>query len=242
MGSPMRGAGVSFSTSAKETTSKPQSQREDPQGEGGVQDKAELPTPKTNPAPTPSETLDRQCLFPEGPPQGYSQTHDAPIRHSTDQENEREETDRASDQETTLLEWLMQWGLSTRPKSAKHEEYFKSRLNQMYSSMDKQEDWIPTCMTLLDCMTQLLEKNLLLWQDRDVIACLRLLKLQGALDVNAPDAVNMMERICECIRGRHGELRQPSPPPKTHPQTGYDTRNAPEADPATHQHSHSRDD
>ena len=107
MGSPIRRAGASSSTSAKIMTSKHQSQRDDLQGERGTQNKAELPTPKTNLTPTSSETLDGRCLFPEGPPQGDNQTHDAPIRHSTDQKNEREETDTASDHETILLEWLM---------------------------------------------------------------------------------------------------------------------------------------
>ena len=88
MGSPLRRAGVSFSTSTKEMTSDPQSQRDDPQGEGDGQHKAELPTPKTTPTPTSSKTLDRRCLFPEGPPQGDSKTHDLPGCYSTDQESE----------------------------------------------------------------------------------------------------------------------------------------------------------
>ena len=112
----------------------------------------------------------------------------------------------------------------------------------MYSSLDKQEDWTPTCMTLLECMIQIPEEDLLLWQDGAMIARLKLQKLQGTLDVNTPDVIYMIERICKCIRGRHGELRQSSPSPKTRPQTGYGTRNAPAADPKTHQHSHSRDD
>ena len=50
-------------------------------------------------------------------------------------------------------------------------------------------------MTLLECMIQIPEEDLFLWQDGAVIARLRLQKLQGALDMNTLDVIYMMERI-----------------------------------------------
>ena len=110
----MRRAGVSFSVLPKETTSDPQSQPDKHQKDGKEQDKTELPTPKTVPTPTSPKTLDGQYLFPEVPPQGDSKMRDPPTRHSTDQKNERDETNRTNDQETALLEWLVQFGSPTK--------------------------------------------------------------------------------------------------------------------------------
>ena len=60
----------------------------------------------------------------------------------------------------------MQWESSTEPDLTKHKEIFKSRLSQMYAILAKQEDWTLTSMTLLECMIQVPEENLLQWHDR----------------------------------------------------------------------------
>ena len=135
----------------------------------------------------------------------------------------------------------MQWGSSTEPDLTEHEEFFKSRLSQMYAILAKQEDWTLTSMTLLECMIQVPEENLLQWQDGTKITRPKMLKLRGTLKENNTDVIHMTKRICECIWGRYKELSQPTPLPKTGPQTGHDTKGASNADSVTPQDSHSRD-
>ena len=62
------------------------------------------------------------------------------------------------------------------------------------------------------------------------------MKTEGTLDVTVRDFIHVAKRICDCIRGRYNELTQSSPPPETRPHPGQDSRNSPEADPATCQH------
>ena len=158
-----------------------------------------VPTPKTTPASASPKGLEQRRLFPEETPQGDDRTQDLSECNKANTECGIEEPDKPTDQETALLQWLMQWGTSAESDQADHEVFVKSNFSQMCDTLAKQDDWTPTGKTLLKSMLLVPEENLLQWQDRTKILCLKKLKLGGTHMENNPDAIRITERICECI-------------------------------------------